>query len=189
MAQDMGIGRVGSLAANHKRKNRWLVEISPFVGHDAPMMPPHKGSRPDVTFSEMKADHLVETISYPGRPEWGTLDITVYDFVCNDNIFFKWLQRVYDPDGGTYKPSIEGASPYKIGRVTLKLFDGCGNEIERWCYDNCWPLKIQWGELDMSSTEVVFVDMSIKYDRAYLCIPGQPGGAPANIPLPSLKAS
>src|SRR4051812_23904563 len=129
MTQNMGIGRIGLGSTTHKRQFRWMVTIFPFIGEAINMLPPKKGGRPDITFSEIKAEHLVESISYPGRPEWGTLDITVYDIGCKGNVIFNWLKRVYSPQDGIYRPSLNtlNGSSFKIPRVILNLFDGCGN--------------------------------------------------------------
>ena len=41
--------------------------------------------RPKLNFREMQAEHLNETIYYPGKPDWQTIQITLYDRCINTN--------------------------------------------------------------------------------------------------------
>ena len=49
----------------------------------------------------------------------------------------------------------------------LVLYDGCGNPLEMWSFDGLWPQAAEFGQLDMSSAEVVTCDVTMRYDRAY----------------------
>jgi hypothetical protein len=48
------------------------------------------------------------------------------------------------------------------------MYDGCGNCIERWQYDNLWPQAVDFQELDMGSSDIVMADITCRYDRAYV---------------------
>ena len=60
------------------------------------------------------------------------------------------------------------ATAIKIPQASLILYDGCGNKIERWVFENVWPQSAEFGELDMQSSEVVTGDVTLRYDRAYV---------------------
>ena len=47
------------------------------------------------------------------------------------------------------------------------MYSGCGDVMEEWVYSNIWPNNIEWGDLDMSNQDVVTVEMTLRYDRAY----------------------
>ena len=154
-----------------KRKNRWLFVI-PNISADSSQsggtncLPPSKSARPNISFKEIEAQHLNETIYFPGKPDWKPVNLTLYDLKKNStNPVFKWLQKLYDPETGKYKTSCDG---FKIDQATLNLYDGCGTIIETWIYENAWPQSVEFGELDMSLSEVVTCDITLRYDRAYI---------------------
>lgn len=209
----MGLG--GQLGSTiFKRKFRWLFNIPGIAGNDftgtgnasrgSSADPPSlnngafvafKGARPSLSFKEMTAQHLNETIYYPAKPDWKPLTLTLYDTTNakSPHPVFEWLKTLYYPGpnkeasfgGGSWRPSCapamaqgrdatsssrspKGGGFFKIPEATLKLFDGCGNVLEMWTFENVWPQSIDFGELDMGNSEVVTVDLTLKYDRAFL---------------------
>lgn len=163
---DMGLGKLGLKSLVFKRKFRWLFQVSVqgnIIGTDA--LPPWKGSRPNLTFKEVPAQHLNETIYYPMKPDWKPINVTVYDTECRNNPIFNWIKRIYDPSSGTW---VGPAQNRFIETARLLLLDGCGNQMENWTFENVWPQAIDFGELDMESSEVVVVDITLRYARAYL---------------------
>lgn len=159
-----------------KKKHRWLFSVQPFIGIEISMLPPNKASRPNVSFKEYQAEHLHETINFPGKVEWQTMELSLYDIKCINNPIYDWMKRIYNPDPtsnnnrGFYGPSLSqtlGGVQFKNTAV-LNLYNGCGDAIEQWVYMNAYPSKIDWGELDMQSSELTTVDLTIRYDRAYI---------------------
>ena len=149
-----------------KRKFRWLLKI-PEISADDPIrtLPPLKSARPNIAFKEAEAQHLNETISYPVKPEWKPINLVLYDLKKNTHPVFDWIKNVYDPDEGTWGPSVN--TNFKK-TANLELYDGCGGMIERWTYDNVWPQTVEFGELDMGNSEVVMLDVTLRFDRAYI---------------------
>lgn len=163
-----------------KRKNRWLFRIKGVSAYDLDgvhSLPPSKAARPSISFKEIEAQHLTETVYFPGKPEWKPITLTLYEictntacqngesrYFCQNNVVFDWLKKAYDVKQGKYNPSCDG---FKTN-ATLSLYDGCGNSLEVWTFENCWPQNIEFGELDMQSSEVVTCDVTLRYDRAYI---------------------
>jgi len=56
--------------------------------------------------------------------------------------------------------------PKRTARIIL--LDGHGRNIEQWELQACWPIDIDWGELDMSNSDVLDVKFTLRYDRAIL---------------------
>jgi hypothetical protein len=171
MAWDYGDGGLNDANVCFKRKNRWLFFIegvSALVGAGGtPCLPPLKGGRPSINFKEMEAQHINETIYFPGKPEWKPISLSLYDLKKNKNVVIDWIKKIYDPsiDKFNWNPSADG---FKIPECRLEMYDGCGNTIEKWVLENVWPQSIEFGDLDMSSSEVVTIDLQLRYDRAYL---------------------
>lgn len=114
------------------------------------------------------------------------------DDVAVENPVFTWLRRQYDtrPENCAYwKPALgnpptfsdpqqstgfQNAKNFKAAQVSLIMFDGCGEASEVWVYEHVWPQTIDWGDLDMSSSDVATVDVTLRYDRAYIETPEVP---------------
>lgn len=158
-------------SAHFKKKNRWRFVVQGVIDMEnfqSPVLPPVKSARPNISFKEIAIEHLIETITIPGKPEWQPLEVTLYDLQCNKNPMFTWLKKLYDPDRGAYKYLLgQGDQSFKVPQADLELVNGCGDAMERWRYEGLWPQKIDWGDLDMGSSEVVTVDVTFRYDRAY----------------------
>ncbi len=152
-----------------KRKFRWMFRITGITDSSsgAFVLPPSKSARPNLSFKEQEAQHLNETIWFPIKPEWKPITVTLYDIKGNSNPVFDWLKQIYDPERGNWSPAISGADGFKR-RATLELLDGAGEIMEKWVYENAYPQAAEFGELDMSSSEVVTIDLTLRYDRAYI---------------------
>jgi hypothetical protein len=165
MSFDFGLEKPN---ACFKRKYRWLFKIEDVSAEGVNSLPPLKSARPSLSFKEMEAQHLNETVYFPGKPDWKPVALTLYDIRKNRHPVFEWIKRVYDPQDGTWKPSVTSGKPFKIASTTLELYDGCGEPIEIWRYEGVWPQTIEFGELEMSNSDVIVCDLTLRYDRAYI---------------------
>jgi hypothetical protein len=166
-----------------KRKFRWMFKINDISGEGINALPPLRSSRPSLSFKEMEAQHLNETIYFPSKPEWKPIPLSLYDLRKEDkkikkddqdptlidinNPVITWIKSIYDASSGKWSP-IESSFKRKC---TLEMYDGCGNVIEKWNFENAWPQNIEFGELDMSASDVMTIDLTLRYDRAYVIDP------------------
>jgi hypothetical protein len=159
---------------NAKRKFRWLLTI-PGISADtgsAKALPPRRGARPSLSWKEYECQHLTETIWYPFKPDWKPITLILYDIGCSGNVVFDWIKTadgggegIYDPENGIWTPVVQADLKRD---AELEMFDGCGNSMEKWTLENCYPSSIEWGELDMESSDLVCVEVQLRYDRAYI---------------------
>lgn len=178
-SQNMGPQKMGLLYGLEKnqmckRQNHWLFEIpgvsaDDTVGVDA--LPPSKSARPNLTFKEMEARHLHEDVYYPAKPEWKPVTITLYDLNKASHPVWDWLAAVYSVEKGEWSPVLNAFTRFRdkfIKDCFLKLYDGCGNVIESWRYEDSWCSGINFQTLDMTSSEVLTCEITLRYARAYL---------------------
>jgi T4-like virus tail tube protein gp19 len=171
MVQSMGLGyglpTSSSPGTACKRKFRWLFNINDVSGAvgSVQALPPQKSERPSLTFRETTIQHINETIYYPAKPDWKPVTLVLYDLATNTNPVFTWIQNAYDPTSGNWFPATNGSF---IKDATLNLFDGCGNIIESWTYENAWPQQSDFGDLDMGNSELCVCTVTIRYARAYI---------------------
>lgn len=149
------------------RKFRWLFKIPEVSAYGTNTLPPEKGARPSLSFKEIEAQHLNEIIYFPSKPDWKPVTLTLYDLKKNTNPVFEWLKKQYDPEKGDW--NVPGQ--FKKGIASLEMYDGCGNVQETWIFENVYPNNIEWGELDMSDSTYVTVELTLRYDRAYIPAP------------------
>lgn len=161
-----------------KRKFRWLFTVPGIVADDSPStgihcLPHRHGARPSLAWKEYDFQHVSETIYYPFKPDWKPIELILYDLRCNKNPVFDWIRFASNGSSpGLYDPN-QGAFGYvydsQIKRsASLRLLDGCANTLETWSLDNCYPSNVGWGELDMDSSDLVTVEVTLRYDRAYI---------------------
>lgn len=167
----MNMGIPFADSACWRKKHRFMFNIDSVSGDDSAgqgvnTLPPLKGARPSLTFKEIECQHLTETVYFPIKPDWKPISLTLYDIIKDENPVFDWIQLCYDPaNGSKWSPSV--SNKFKK-QAELVLYDGCGDIIETWIFENAWPQVAEWGELDMGSSEVVTVDITLRYDRAYI---------------------
>jgi hypothetical protein len=149
-----------------KRKFRWLFFIDEIVDDGVKALAPQKGSRPSISFKEVALEHLTETINFPTKPEWKTFQLTLFDAKCKFwPVWEKWLVKFYDPENGGFTPVIDAS--YKK-KATLEMYDGCGKVLEKWTFENAYPSEIDFDTLDMDDNGIVYINLTLRYDRAYL---------------------
>ena len=165
MGLDYGLEKSGICV---KRKFRWLLKIPRISASGINSLPPEKSARPSIDFKELSAEHLNETIYLPGKPEWKAVNLTLYEIKESTHPVYGWLQKVYDPCEGTYKPFMD--EQFKMN-ATLELYSGCGDIIEQWVYENAWPQAVNWGELSMSESNYLTCQLTLRYDRARMIEP------------------
>ena len=148
-----------------KRKNRYLVFIDGVSCEGVDALPPLSSSRPNLGFKEMIAKHVSEDVYYAAKPEWRPINLVLYDLKKNKHPVFEWIKEIYDPKTGRFSPPNSGDF-IKSARVILT--DGCGNTIETWNLEDVWPQVANFQELDMGSADVITVDLTLRYVRAYI---------------------
>ena len=172
MGMQMGLEGDGRYC---KRQFRWMFTITNIVGDlgssgSMQCLPPEKSARPNLAFKETNVQHLIEEVFYPTKPDWKPITITVYDLQKSTHPIWKWLIELYDPEQGDFNvPNINpGPTTGFIRECSLQLFDGPGNPIEQWIYEDCWPQAVNFQPLDMTQNGVVMCDITLRYARAYI---------------------
>lgn len=174
----MGFGLgLENLNMTPKQKHRWLFGFADVSAQGIGVMPPSRAARPGVGFKELEVQHLNETIYFPGKPEFKTITLAFYD-ICSQHTtlgkhpIMNWLMRLFDPERANYGFIIDDTtSVYFKLDATLELYDPCGNCLEKWMFDNCWPQSCDFQDLDMGSSEVLLAEVILRYDRAYIVNP------------------
>ena len=174
----MGIFNTSAL---FKRSFRFMFTLDNVVGNPnadyLDVKPPSKAQRPSLSFKDLTFEHLTETIHMPGKAEWKPITLSVYDIAgynagsCRivKNSVYRWIESFYTPQFGNFKYACSMSPGVAFKRPCfLTLYDGGGSLIEQWQFDNAWCQDVNFGEMDMGTADVMMIDMTLVYDRAYL---------------------
>ena len=181
MPINMGMGKLGDGKIIHKRKFRWTFEVIRTNGRNVPASFVKVAARPNLNIEETEINFLNAKRFLPGKGTWETITVTYYDIAGDasgtSNVgLWDWLASVYDYTGGgavagvsapefISNPDVKQSSRRECysGTGIIALYDGCGNALERWSLNDCWPQSINFGELDYSSSEEATIEVTIRY--------------------------
>ena len=147
-----------------KRKHRWMFSV--FWDQDIEPSSTYLQSaqRPHAVVDEAVMHHDEEQAYFAGKYHWEPISLVFYDVqspIDNSAKIWQWLNKVIQVPNATVSTPAE----YKKECV-LNMTDGSGVSVEKWQLINCWPIDINWNDLDYTNSEIQTVDVSLKFDRA-----------------------
>jgi hypothetical protein len=171
----MGLGALGNGKVIFKRKFRWTFEIEYCCnGAGGPRVVAREfvkiGARPQIDFEEVEINYLNGKMWIPGKGTWQTMTVTYYDVAgatnagVNTSSILSWIATIYDFTDPRCLPMNSVPEQYE-GIARLVLWDGCGNPLEGWILRHVWPQSVNWGDLDMSSSEECTVELTLRYSE------------------------
>lgn len=163
----MGIGPLGNSGLILKRKFRYTLSISWEGGEDIPQWYVKIAARPQLEIDEVEINFLNGVDWVPGKGRWQPITITYIDAHTSElSPLYQWIAAVYDFTQQSPQDHLpQSERPGYKGLATLKMFDGCGTELERWELNNCWPQSVNFGDLDYSSSEEATIELTMRYSQ------------------------
>ncbi len=170
----MGLGEIGSPSTVFKRKFRWkffLTYTCNGIINNFSAFNASSSARPKIEIDEAEINYLGQKRKIPSSgARYTPMTITLHDVGLNDNVqpLYLWLSNFFR----TTNPRLGSMPNYTLyANVTLELLDGCGDVIETWLLEECWPQAVDFGELSMENSEVCTIEMTIVYNMATLAVP------------------
>lgn len=165
---DMGIGRLGQPQLIFKRKFRWQLSIKPQNGSE---IEPHYvklANRPALDIDELEINYLNGTTWVPGRARWQQLNVTYIDVASAEmSLLYSWMATHFDFSQQNQRNHITQSERQGWeSTATLKMFDACGQELEQWVMEGVWPVSVNFGDLDYSSSDECNIELTLRYDTA-----------------------
>jgi hypothetical protein len=198
----MGIGQLGFSNLIFKRKFRFTFELQDICGNKT--VPQHfvrTAARPNLEVDETEINFLNAVAWLPGKARWQTMTVTYLDVATADMApLYSWLASVYD---FTDPVNLHMGSQRRDYTATaiLKLWDGCGQLLEKWTMLDVWPKQINFGELDYSSSDLLEVELTMRYSQVKYepicpefkieacCSPCRPGQSSSSASAPQTQGS
>lgn len=162
----MGIGQLGFKNLIFKRKFRFTFELFDICGNQS--VPKHYvkvASRPNLSVEEVEVNFLNAKTWIPGKASWETMTVTYIDVATADAApLFNWLASVYNFTDPINLEMGSQRADYTATAV-LKMWDGCGQLLEKWEMKDVWPTAINFGDVDYASSDECTIELTMRYSE------------------------
>lgn len=179
----------------YHRKNRWVLRMTLPGGltddeSTQLRLNCHSASRPNMNFDDVTVHRINGEVFLPGKGHYEPLSVSFYDAlsvgqrISPSGILEKWRQLIWQPENGDafgavtdlkglanleiLGPSVmtPGTPPEPI--ADPDQIDAVGAVNQRWLFQGLYPQTINYGDLTYENAEVQTVEVTFRYDRAYI---------------------
>tara|TARA_R110000796_G_scaffold82592_1_gene180964 strand:- start:2069 stop:2557 length:489 start_codon:yes stop_codon:yes gene_type:complete len=160
MAELIDPNEIMFTAFEPKMANRFIMYIDGI-----PSFICNKVSRPDITFEEVKIDHMNTYRKLLGKADWADVTVSLYDPIVPSGAqaVMEWVRLAYESVTGR-----SGYSDFYKKDVTFNVLGPVGDKVEEWTLKGAMPKVSAFSDLDWSSTEVANIELTLSYDYAIL---------------------
>jgi len=152
-----------------QRSNNWLFTVTDTIAGadilsgEGLHVALETANLPTLTIEEIELNFLNSKRFVAGKATYETIPLTIKDMVDVGiaNAFKVWSEMVYNPE----TDQIGLAKDYKKN-CEITLFAPDGSAERSWLLVGCWIQSANWGTLDMSSSEPVKIELTLRYDKA-----------------------
>tara|TARA_R110000851_G_scaffold30443_3_gene83011 strand:+ start:298 stop:861 length:564 start_codon:yes stop_codon:yes gene_type:complete len=135
-----------------------------------------KVSKPSFSVGESEVKYLNHTFWYPGRVTWNDINFTIIDcLVPADANGTAEVMRMLEksgyniPERGDLKTVSKASSLAALGQIKIHQYSSEGGApMETWVLNNAWIKDVKFGDLDYGSEDMQKIDITLKYDNAYI---------------------
>lgn len=168
----MGIGVLGFKNVVFKRQFRWTFEVINICGNPDKRVPTafvKVAGRPKINMDELELNFLHGKTWKPGKATFEPITVSYIDAVQTSNAdltrhLYDWIASVYEFNDHVQQRMGEKRHDFSATGI-LKILDGCGKVMERWILGGMWPVSVNFGDLDYASSDVLSIELSLRYDR------------------------
>jgi len=151
-----------------KRAYRWIL-----ISNSIPKWILKKTQKPSFEVTESAHKYINHTFYYPGRVEWKEISISVADPVDPDAaaLLVEIIRNSgYTPatDENMLSTISKRNAVNSLGHIEIQQIDSEGNWVEKWTLYNAWVKDVKFGELDYESDDMTEVELTLRYDFAWL---------------------
>lgn len=145
------------------RKNRWLLRFPSDLGIQEWWLA--KAARPSIEQEDTTIDFLNTKTHVVGKYSWSDINVTFRDPIgpSASQAIMEWVRL--------HSESVTGRQGYAAGYkrdVELEMLDPTGVVVSKWILKNVMLTKVNFGDLDYSSSELSTIDCTLVMDYAIL---------------------
>jgi len=171
MASDNFWTNAGPSVKDPKRQYRFLVYLEGMEG--GATWYAKSAKKPEITITTVEHNYLNHKFYYPGRTEWGEVQVVLVDPVSPDAA----AETAAIIQAAGYHPPVDATDVTTMSKseavknllgVRIVQIDSTGVELEAWALKNAFITSVSYGDLDYSGDDLTEVTIGLRYDWAEL---------------------
>lgn len=182
--QNNGLSADAINAFEPQRMNNWTLDISVVpgdedVGEQNIVLGLQSFQLPTETTQPIEIYYLNERRQYAGRTDYEGGNLTLTDWIDKGTAatINAWRRRVYNPETGAVGLKSQYATEallnlYPPGYPGTVASSGVPQPTKTWRLINIWPMSVTWGDLDMTASEKIMINVQFVYDKAIFEVTG-----------------
>ena len=132
---------------------------------DIPAFLIKSSAKPSIANGEITLDHINVQRYVKGKSVWNTISVSLYDAIVPSGAqaVMSWIRDHHESATGR-----DGYSSFYKKEIKLRQLSPLGEVIEEWVLKGTYIVDANFGTLDWSSEEVVNIELTLRYDWAFL---------------------
>jgi len=122
-------------------------------------------AKPTLDNGEITLDHINVQRYVKGKSKWNSISVTLYDAIVPSGAqaVMEWVRLHHESATGR-----DGYSDFYKKEIALRQLSPLGEVIEEWILKGTYIQEANFGSLDWSQEEVVEIELTLRYDWAFL---------------------
>jgi hypothetical protein len=122
-------------------------------------------AKPSLSNGEVTLDHINVQRYVKGKTVWNTISVTMYDAIVPSGAqaVMEWVRLHHESATGR-----DGYSSFYKKEIALRQLSPLGEVIEEWILKGAFITESNFGSLDWSTEDVVNIEITLRYDWAFL---------------------
>ncbi len=147
-----------------KRQHQFIMSIEGTDG----IIPAYlikASAKPTIDNGEIVLDHINVQRYVKGKSKWNSISVTLYDAIVPSGAqaVMEWVRLHHESATGR-----DGYSDFYKKDINLRQLSPLGEVIEEWILKGTFIQEANFGSLDWGTEEVVEIEMTLRYDWAFL---------------------
>ena len=143
-----------------KLKHRYIMQIDGIPAYLIKAT-----ARPQITFEEVKLEHMNVKRFVKGKGEWQQLQVTLYDPVVPSasQAVMEWVRLSHESVTGR-----DGYADFYKKDIIFQVLGPVGDIVEEWKLKGAFIQSANFGDLSFESNDPVDITLTLRYDYAIL---------------------
>ena len=143
-----------------KMKNRFVLYMDGIPSYIV-----KKAKRPSLTQESKAIDHINVQRYVKGKTKWDAMELTLYDPIVPSGAqaVMEWVRLHHESVTGR-----DGYLEFYKKDLTLNVLGPVGDKVEEWILKGAQITKVDFGELDWATDDVMEFSMTIQPDYCVL---------------------
>ena len=122
-------------------------------------------AKPSLENGEITLDHMNVQRYVKGKSKWSSISVNLYDPIVPSGAqaVMDWMRLHHESATGR-----NGYSSMYKKEITLTQLSPLGEKVEEWILKGAYIMSSNFGAYDWSSEDVVMIEMTLRYDWAFL---------------------